>query len=501
MNMRWRVTLRHTAFLATAALVALAYLALIWRQIHYGLEFDESYHLTVVRNLANGAGYTDDGVSFDTAGIAFAPTIAVGPTLLVPSAVAWKLSSGSLEITRLVPIAFLLVYLASAVLIFLRWGGRWAAVAAAAGPLMLPVLSPDLLNRSLMPGRFVGETAAAACLMLSVLLMSRRRYLLAGLAGGLAVQAKLNFALPALVVIGVYLLSNWVARREATWRIASRSLLGVVVPTAAFELVAWAVLGSTGYSERLQLTQEFLANQTPTLEQTWHLILRKFSSLAQLASGAGVVLTLAAVSVLAYVILTLAYTKQIRMRTDWGAAVGVAALSLAAMSNLLWWYFRAAQISSRAAVPSIMIMLTVLAALAAFGAQTTFRAAEGRMRALSAAVAVTYVGVLVACVGYQGWRIVNETSGAELLASQRAAAVVLRSETGWVPVDSFWTNPEMSVLTGLSPEKYQLEKTRVLVFTSVRAVAERGVPDAQLYLDRCSEVLMRSPSVVVCQPR
>lgn len=489
------------AFIAVALIVGAAYVVLLWRQLHYGLEFDESYHLTVIRNLANGAGYIDDGVSFDTSGTQFAPTIAVGPTLLVPSALVWSATGGSLEATRLVPLAFFVAYLAAAFLLIRRWGGRWAAVAAMAAPLLLPVLAPDLLNRSLMPGRFVGETAAAACLTVCVLLMSRRRYFLAGLAGGFAVQAKLNFALPVVVVLAVWTVSFWVARRGGVWRRIGRSALGFVAPTVVFELAALLMLGLSGYSDRIQATRSFLELQTPSWAKSWELVPQKFASLGQLVSGTGVVFVMIAMAALAYSVLIASFTRPTRGQTDWESAVGLAALALAAVSNLLWWYFRAGQMSSRPAVPSVMILLTVLAALSVFAAQQAVRSSPDRLRLLSMGVAATLLGTLVACSGYQGWKMATNVSGEQLLIDQRTAAAVLRTETEWVPVDSFWTNPEMSVLTGLSPEKYQLEKTRVLVFTSLRALVELGQPDAELYLDRCSEIHFRSQNAVVCQPR
>ena len=110
------------------------YVVLAAQAMGYGFEYDDAYHLNVVENLASGRGYVDDGVSYATTGSEFDPAVAAGPTLILPGALAWMISGGSIALVRLVLLAYFALYLVATAVLFARWGGRWAALAAAAAP-------------------------------------------------------------------------------------------------------------------------------------------------------------------------------------------------------------------------------------------------------------------------------------------------------------------------------------------------------------------------------
>jgi len=247
----WPSTASDWAFVCFAFVILAAYLALIKSQLTYGLEYDESYLLRVAANIADGRGFIDDGVSFWTSGTPFDPNISTGPALLVPGAMAWKISGGSLALTRLVPICFFVLFMAATAFMYYRWRGRWVTAAAVAGPLLLPVLAPDLANQSLMPGRFVGEIAAVALLMTAAVLLSVGREFPAGVFAGFAILAKLNFALPVLVLLLVWLVTRWAAHRSGLRNIARQYLLGAIIPLSLFEFYKLLVLGFSGYWRQL----------------------------------------------------------------------------------------------------------------------------------------------------------------------------------------------------------------------------------------------------------
>jgi len=490
------------AFVLLAGIVTVSYAALLWRQLNYGLEYDESYLLVVIRNIASGGGYVDDGVSFFTTGEPFHPYISTGPTLLLPSALVWKITGGSLMATRLVPLAFFVVYLAATAGLFHQWRGRWAALAAVAAPLMLPVLLPDLTNRSLMPGRFVGEIAATAFLLVAALFLLRRNYGLAGLAAGLAILTKFNFVVPVLVLLVVWGAYRWVAGERAWRGPALRLLPGVVLPSVIFELYKLFSLGFSGYAHNITLVRHFGELQSAPLSEFPNSTLAKLAGLMPLLSGPAIVLCCAALGVLVLTTLLDPHLRSIRgeatgSRTD--AAAALVAVGTASVSLLLWWSLTSRQTSPRPAVPVVMLALSFILATMVVVAFAMHARSDGRLRTLMQAVPVVVVGLLLVSTAFQGAKIARNTTGHTLLVHQQEAADVIARETGELPVDDFWTNPELSVLADLPFQQGTRDDPSLLVYTSIRALIDRGRADALVFQDECGTILYSSTDVLVCR--
>lgn len=497
-------TANHVAFALLALVVAAGYAALIWGQLNYGLEYDESYLLNVVRNIASGRGFIDDGVSYFTSGTPFDPLISTGPTVLVPSAAMWKLSAGDITATRLVPIAFFAVYVAALFLLFFRWRGKWAALAALIGPLMLPILLPDLTNRSVMPGRLVGEISATALLLVLALLLARQRYAWAGLAGGLAIQAKLTFVLPVLVVLVVWFLGTWIAHSRPATRRLLRLLPGLLLPTLLFESYKLATLGSGGYARHIELTREFTAFNTVTLSDAPNAALAKLASLTQLASGPAILLCTAALGIFALLVMLEPHlrpsaTENPRGTTD--DAIGLVAALSGVLSLLMWWVLTSSQTSPRPAVPVAMTALALVSATMVIAAFSIASRSAGRLHALATLLPLCVVALLVLFTAYQGIKIVRNESGLRLLERQEQAATVIAGSTSVLPVDDFWTNPEFHLLTGMPYQSGTRDDPPILIYTSIRALIERGRAEATVFADNCDEVLFTSSDVLVCTPR
>jgi hypothetical protein len=238
-------------FYGLSTLLVIAYGCLTWQQLRYGLEFDESYNLTVVKNFAEGHGYATTGIG-PVWHREFDPNASTGPTLLIPGALFWYLSSGTLWVVRLVPLVFFAVYLGSLGWLFTMVAGRWAGLIAISAPLVMSVGTADLSTASLVPGRYVGEVTAVAFAVLMATLLYREMPLLAGMAGGLAIQAKLNFALP-IAVIALAWLAGRSLRHEPGWGVRLLRLgAGLVIPVLAFEVLRLAELGPRGYVVSVQ---------------------------------------------------------------------------------------------------------------------------------------------------------------------------------------------------------------------------------------------------------
>jgi hypothetical protein len=485
-----------------AAVMALAYGALLRGQFSYGLEYDESYLLRVIANIATGSGFVDDGVSFFSSGEPFHPFISTGPVMLLPSALVWIATDGNVAATRLVPIAFFLMYLVATSILFYRWRGRWAALAALAGPLLLPILMPDLTNRSVMPGRFVGEIAAAALLMTMAALLARRNLAWAGLAGGLAIQTKLTYLLPALVVLVTWLIGSWLAHQSLEPRSLVRLLPGLLLPTLLFEGYKLVSLGPSGYLHNLELTSDFTDVNTVSAADATYASFVKLGGLTQLVSGPGVVLAVVAVCVLVVLVLlgpSLKPTSQVASPAARNDDIALAAALAGALSVLIWWLLTSSHLGPRPAVPAFMLALSLLSAVMVVTALDIRDRAGGRLRIAAAALPVLAVAVLILCTAYQGVRIARNTTGVELRDNQREAAAVLIANTDELPIDEFWTNPEFGVLTDLPYQQGSRLDPSLLVFTSIRALTERGAADATLFADACGDVLFSSADVLVCR--
>lgn len=502
----WLAAPANAAFVVLAVVVALAYLALAWDQVHYGLEYDEAYLLTVVRNIAQGNGFVDDGVTFATSGTAFDPRISTGPVLLLPSAAVWALSGESLALTRLVPVAFFALLLAATAWLYARWGGRWAAVAAVAGPLLLPVLEPDLTSRSLVPGRFVGEIAATSLLVLATALLLRRNYFWAGLTAGLSIQVKLNFALPVLVLLAAWAVVTWFSERGDVPRLLLRFVPGLLLPTLAFEAYKAVTLGLDGYRVHLGLLREFGDAQSMTLDVARATLPEKLTGIAQVVAVPALIVAGVAVLTLVAVAVAEPYLRREQLVTDdqrrrhraWLAFVCLAA---AALSLGLWWLARTPQTSPRPLLPVMLVLLPLATATALLAARRWRRSAAASLRPVATGWLGLVYAVLLVSVAAQGLRIAANDSGQQLLSSQLRAAGLIEQASPRLPIDGYWTNPEFSFLTDVPFEREWDVSATVQVFTSVRALIEQGTPDASVFEPRCGEVLLRTRDVLVCTPR
>ena len=480
-------------------LVLATYGALFLEQLRHGLEYDESYIMSVVRNLATGNGYTGDGISFYSTSQYFDPQISTGPTLLLPGVLAWWLSSGSVLALRLVALLFFVAFLVALNLLLNPRGNHWIRVAVMASPLLMTVGIFDLTTRSLVPGRFLGEIAALACMTLGAASIARGKFALGGILAGLSITAKLHFVVPVatlVVTTGFFLLVR--NQRKLLPRLASFAIL-TLVPVGLLELYKVLVLGPSGYIDHLRIVRAWAQTQSRDTLELVDRIPFRLDLLVSLMSGwtllwLGILVVLVAFSLQqfssSFQLLATALSPE-RM----GALVGYV---LSSLSLLAWWLLTSAQDSPRQAIPTVLILLSLLTAATS---HLAIRLPTNEIPSLVRSLWVPAVVVLAAfaTVAAQGIRIIGNDSGERLAVDQAMTAdLIQENATWWVPREGFWTNPEYLLLTGLDYAPSQ-DASGLHLWTSIRALTEMGVPDAREVAKKCSTPLVTTANAVLCR--
>ena len=480
-------------------LVIATYGALFVEQLRHGLEYDESYIMSVVRNLAIGNGYAGDGISFYSSSQYFDPQISTGPTLLLPGVLAWWISGGSLVALRIVPLLFFVSFLIALNLLLNPRGNPWALAAVAASPLLMTVGIFDLTTRSLVPGRFLGEIAALACLTLGAALIARNRFVLGGILAGLSITAKLHFVVPVatlLVVVGFFLLMG--KQRKLLPRLALSGVASVV-PLGLLESYKLFVLGPTGYVDHLRIVRDWAQTQSRDILELIDRIPFRLDLLMSLMSSwtllwIGILVVLLALS-LRQLRPSLRFPPTTESTLYVGVLVGYALTSL---SLLVWWLLASAQDSPRQAIPTILILVSLLAAATSYLAiRLRLDQSNGPRRSLW--IPALIVLAAFATVTAQGIRIVVNDSGQRLALDQAMTAdLIQENAVWWVPRDGFWTNPEHLLLTELDYAPSQ-GASGLRLWTSIRALNELGDPDARELAQECNTPLFTSANAVLCR--
>lgn len=492
------------AYLALALVGLIAYAGVLVQQVTYGLEFDESYNLTVVRNMSKGHGYASNSALFPgLAYKAFDPFVSTGPVVLMPTALLWRLSDGSLWAIRLVPLGFFALYLVACWVVGRRISGRWGGLVAVLAPLGLATAVPDLTTASLMPGRVVGEIPACALVLAGCAALVSGRPFLGGLCLGLAIEAKASFLLPVAALLAVWVVGSAWPNRPVDRRATARALVGSAIPPVAFELFRLQQLGPQDYVTNVREFLSFLGEQSGPVADRGA---RLRSLIDALAPWAWLFL------LVPLALLIVRCAMHLSRHTGSGlpskpATPGAAKNFLVAVPAtvlLATWLGVSVQPSVRQGLPFLLLVLPLLFAIAAGTAASVKRGAtretQFRQRLLDiiTAAGVVLLGVGVAISSLTVW---HDGFGRKLAAEQRLAAdAVLHSGSHSLPVDGWWQQPEMQVLTGLKPSAaLGASPASVLVFTSVQALLDASHADARLYLGHCSEVLYASETAVVCR--
>jgi 4-amino-4-deoxy-L-arabinose transferase-like glycosyltransferase len=261
----WLLTL--IAGTIVLALVNLPYAPKTW--------FDEGSHLHVPKALIQHGVYADissEGYRY------YGPTIGVGPTLMLPIALVFKLFGIGLIQGRLVIVAYLFIALAASYTLARRLHGQLIALLAVT--LLLATRTVNYQGTIEYGRQVLGEIPGVAFLMLGMLAWltalqtagSRQQEaagsrqatslphtaycLLAGLGFGLALVTKNQFVLivpPALLLIG---LLDWRYYRAGSWRLRIIPLVVACSCYGIWTLAQFQFLGPGSFIENMRQTRQ-----------------------------------------------------------------------------------------------------------------------------------------------------------------------------------------------------------------------------------------------------
>lgn len=262
--------LRLRALALGGALLGVLLLATINLEAYPATWFDEGQFLHVPRALVQHGVYADwssEGPRY------YGPTMAAGPTLLLPVAAVFRLLGPGLWQARLlVMVPYLLLALALCYAVAARSYGRRVALLATALLLSSRGVATLALGRQVL-----GELPALVFVLAGLLCWQRtierrswRWPLLAGVGWGLAIVTKSQAALALTPAIGLLALLDWLLQRDrrsaADWLLRALPLLTALLIALSWLWALFALLGPGTLAENLALTRRATGGALIVLE-------------------------------------------------------------------------------------------------------------------------------------------------------------------------------------------------------------------------------------------
>jgi hypothetical protein len=516
---------RFTAWILVALSVCVFGLT-VFHGLHAPLDYDGAYNLQIVANLTAGQGYTSLGAVHDSG--AFDPFITTGPAVLLPVALAWWLMGGDLFAVRLVMVGFMGLYLYGIFKLGRSDKGELLPIACAlALPLMLTfspgsVLGtppgPAPLSLSYIPGMVLGEIPAAAFILIAATALSRTKPATAGIWCGLAVQAKLTYALAGAAIFIVWICALIALRVRGWWRAALRCALAALLPLALFECYRFLSLGGlNAYRSSIAELGRFLASQTQIGSLDREMLETKVGGLYQALESPGWVGIILALGVVAIAVahrwfeaerpspplgghsaprLPRAFPRDLAAPLHTAVHAG---LFIGAALLLVNWMVFSGQLSSRQGLPALLLGLPSLGYL--LGSVYSGRSAVALPNVLQrlllrALYGLAFAAILLALLSRTTNLIKNTDIPARLAEQHRVAEIIRASGATAIATEGWWQNPEFLLLTGLPPARLDPSTRQLLVVQDYQALLT-GVL-WMTYKSRCHATVYESPAFLVC---
>lgn len=340
------------------------------------LGFDESLIGQVVDSLVGRREYAFYGGASGTGPEPFSPGISTGAPVIVPAAVVWFMTQGSLWTLRIIAVAGIVALLT----------GWWRLSTGRSSALpMFGVLVATLCiaGDRIATGHMLGEIPATAMIVWSLALHRQSRLRTAYLLLGLAVLTKVS-VLPVVAFLGLaFMLSpaghQRVRDRVRDWRGMVSVPAFALLPVAIFETWKLVALGGvSGYRRWFDEFRSFVSSQNINTYSSWRaggLLDSKLNSIQAIFTS-GLILAVAVlviVRVVVWISSRRVHTSAVQDEKDLGeeddqiagATVMLPLVALVVGSSGLigTWIVQSKLDDPRQPLPGLLLLLTAVLAL------------------------------------------------------------------------------------------------------------------------------------------
>lgn len=498
--------------IAVLALVMVTVTALV-----QPLGFDEAYNLQVVENVARGVGYASFGVLRGDGPWFFDPYVTTGPAVLLPLAFTWWATGGSILVVRLLMVCVLWLYVLALERLTSLCCAKRLSFAISVGALSALMLSTyaDIGNA----GAVVGELPGAMLVLWGAYFLCKRKYFVASLILGLAVQTKAVYLIPstALLVCGALLVVWRYQKICMVIRIAGCMALIAMLPTLLFELYRLQHFGGiTEYLHSIDELRRFVWTQTLHAQDgdvtRAALLEQKFSVLCSAVPMAlWIALSTCFVCGVAVRCINLIEGwKQLSLtkpspRSQLSLIMG--GLFAGGAAIFVIWLVSSRQVATRQVEPAFLVCIPLLAVW--FAAPLLRLVQDHNRPASSSQVARLVAFVLLCCVSACLVWPVSEALAEEPAALSsvlrardaqlKIAKVIAESNASSIFVDGWWQDPEFQILAGIRAVPIRSGDDQLRVVTLYQAKAQGRPLDS--YASECADRAYQSTGVLVCKLR
>lgn len=453
------------------------------RDVH----FDEALILQTVDSLVGQRQYASYGMIRGFGPWLFDPNMTTGPVVALVAAPFWWISGGSIELLRLVMCVVALLYLGGVVA--LTRGSRHRALVAGVCTL------PFIFAAETHFGEVLGELPGATLVVWATVLATRRRFLWAALLLGLSVQVKLLFA--PFVAVGLVALV-WQARQEQGRPVTRAVRLGAVAaaPTLVFEL--WRLVtfrGVSGYRRSIEEWRAYVARQNVNTWGSWReggVLSEKWDSFLGVMPLAAWLLVLLALTVGALLpALSRARSDSAGVHSELPSPSLLVGLLAGSAIMFLGWFTQSVQAYPRQVLPVVLLAVPSAVLLAA----RNFHLVGSRAGSVLGTLTLTLT--LVLALGQLGLAWQRPMSP---FSDDQRAALDLIEESGTTSIlaNGWWMNPEYAMFARLPVTQWVAPTGQVAVINTLSGPV--GDDPLEQFGLRCDRVLLRRPTLAVCEP-
>ena len=506
-------TLKFFIVLILSLLCLFLIFVLLDKGFHFPLGYDEAYNLQVVDSLAHGRGYASSGALLGKGSWPFDPYITTGPVILAPLAAVWALTGGSLFAVRVFMATFFFLYLAALLAIAGETRDRAVSGAlAVAAALCVTLLQVGMATRLGVIGTVgeevagaIGDLPATAFLAWAVFFAMRDRIFWGALCIGLAIQTKVVFAAPGLVILAFALMKRAIFGANFRRDEIARAILTAAAPSLLFEFYRFLALGGAAYLASLREFRAFVHFQNVNAGGSW---LDPSILGVKIARLYGLMPTPAwlALALLGSAILVLASLEPDGARAETADAGGaspapgvnlsLASMSLAAFALLAGWITQSAQLSERQGLPFLLLAAPAIA-LQSRGLALRFSEAFPEFgEALSRTLLVASAILLALGLNGQIHSLRSQDWASPMAEQKKIVEIVSAARPSSLFVDRWWQNPEIQLLTRIGATPVRTGARQILIVPPYQT--PKPDPNPAQQKNRCGEVLYSSPNYLVC---